>query len=138
MIRAKTPPRLAHPPRRAAIIVFVMIALLVATLLSAELVKMAGMSHRLIKRDEWSVQANRLAEAGCARALALLERDPIFSVDEWNISAGQMPSGQAAVVRIVTKPSESNTADRIILVVAEYPFDHPDIVRATRELRIAR
>ena len=136
MIRLIASTRSPHPPRRAAIIVFVMIALLVATLLSAELVRMAGMSHRLIKRDEWSVQANRLAEAGCAKALALLERDPSFSMDEWKISAGQMPSGQAAVIRIVMKPSDSTTADRVISVVAEYPFDHPDIVRATRELRI--
>lgn len=121
--------------RRGAIVVFAMIAMLVATLLSAELVKMAGISHRLAKHDEWFAQANRLADAGCARVSLLIERDPNITEDEWKISADQLPSGQAAIVRIKI---DTRSPDRVISVVAEYPTNHPDVVRATRELRMSR
>lgn len=138
MIRIRPSRPLRTSSRRATVIVFVMIALLVATLLSAELVKVAGMSHRLLKRDEWLVQANRLADAGCARAIALIERDAATSLDDWKISSSQLPGRQAAIIRIKITTSEADERERIISVISEYPSDHPDVVRATRELRIPR
>ena len=62
--------------RPGATIVLAMLALLLASLLIAGLLKTVSMSHRQLKRDEFRIQASLLADASYGRALSLMRSQP--------------------------------------------------------------
>jgi type II secretory pathway component PulK len=64
----KTPPRFRPEfTRHGAAMVLALLALLVASMMIAALMRTAAMSHRQLKRDEFRLQASLLADAGCER-----------------------------------------------------------------------
>ena len=95
--------------RRGSVMVFALIALLVASMMIGSLLKTAGMSHRQIRKDEIRLQASLLADAGCERVRMLLQSQPDFSSGEWDVPAEQLTPN---------------------------PWGHPDAVRITRQRRI--
>lgn len=120
------------PIRRGAAMVFALMALLVASMMIAALLRTTAMSHRQLKRDEFRLQANLLADAGCDRAMILLKIKPDFTTEEWIVPAEQLSSDRTATVRLSVVTDTIQPAHRMVSVIAEYPTGHPDLVRVTR------
>jgi type II secretory pathway component PulK len=118
--------------RRGAAMVFALMALLVASMMIAALLRTIAMSHRQFKRDEYRLQASLLADAGCDRALMLLKIKPDFTTAEWKVPAEQLSPDRTASVRISVTTDAAQPTRRIMSVIAEYPSGHPDLVRVTR------
>ena len=120
--------------RSGAVMIFALIALLVTSIMIGSLLKIAAMSHRQLKRDEYRLQASFLADAASERALVRLQTDPRFLGDKWLVPAEQLAPGRTATVRTSVTPDPLNPNRQIIEVMAEYPVGHPDFVRITRHL----
>ena len=112
--------------------VFALMAILVASMLIAALLRTTAMSHRQLKRDEYRLQANLLADAGCDRALVLLKIKPDFSTEEWKVPAELLSPDRTATVRLSVTNDTTQPERRMVSVIAEYPTGHPDLVRVTR------
>ena len=78
--------------RDGAAMVFALMALLLASIMMAGLLRTVSMSHRQLKRYEYRIQASLLADAGCARAVAKLQHEPDFKSEIWNVPAEQLVS----------------------------------------------
>ena len=118
--------------RRGAAMVFALMALLVASMLIAALLRTTALSHRQLKRDEYRLQANLLADAGYDRAVKTLKIKPDFTTEEWKVPAEQLSSERTALVRLSVTTDTTQPKRRIVSVIAEYPSGHPDLVRVTR------
>ena len=118
--------------RRGAAMVFALMALLVASMMIAALLRTTAMSHRQLKRDEYRLQASLLADAGCDRALMLLKIKPDFTTEEWKVSAEQLSPERTASVRLSVTSDTAQPTRRIVSAIAEYPSGKPDLVRVTR------
>ena len=112
--------------------VFALMALLVASMLIAALLRTTALSHRQLKRDEYRLQANLLADAGYDRAVKTLKIKPDFTTEEWKVPAEQLSSERTALVRLSVTTDTTQPKRRIVSVIAEYPSGHPDLVRVTR------
>ncbi len=112
--------------------VFALMALLVASMIIAALLRTTAMSHRQLKRDEYRLQASLLADAGCDRALMRLKIQPEFTNEEWKVPAEQLSPDRTATVRLSVITDTTQPKRRMVSVVAEYPSGHPDLVRVTR------
>ena len=123
---------------RGAAMVFALIALLIASMIIGSLMRTASRSHRQLKRDEYRLQASFLADAGCDRAQLLLQQNPDFQSGEWQIPAGRLAPGRAAIVQMSVTTDPDHPEERIIAAVARYPIDHRDLVRITRQIRIPK
>ena len=130
-------PNVERPDSRTgAAMVFALVALLVASMMIAALLKMAGMSHRQLQRDQFRLQCSLLADAGCARALAMIAADPSFQEAEWQVPAEQLSLDRTAVVRVRVIPADAKASNRRVVAVAEYPVGDPNLVRITRQMEI--
>jgi Tfp pilus assembly protein PilX len=117
------PIRYAH--RRAAVLIFAMLVLLVLTLLGGELVRTMVMTSRRTQQDRHHLQAAWLAESGVERALAQLESDKGYGGEVWqptvdDAAAENANAGKAKVTIIV----EQVAGTRQVRVEALYP-DQP-------------
>ncbi len=122
--------------RRGAVMVFALMALLVASMMIAALLRTAAMSHQQLKRDEFRIQASLLADSGCDRALAILRRRPDFTGGEWIVPAEQLAPERTAIVRMTVTSDPNQPNQRLVAAVAEYPSGHPHLVRITRQMPI--
>ncbi len=112
--------------------VFALMALLVASMLIAALLRTSAMSHRQLKRDEYRLQANLLADAGYDRAVKTLKIRPDFTTEEWKVPEEQLSPERTALVRLSVTPDTTQRKRRIVSVIAEYPSGDPNLVRVTR------
>src|SRR4029453_16923976 len=87
-------PRPARRPRGAAL-VMAMVALLVVTLMAAALVQALVAGHRQARRYGDQLQAQWLAEAGLARAVAILQSDATYQGEIWQAPFTMNASGAA-------------------------------------------
>ena len=126
----------AADDRQGAVIVFAMIALLVASMMIAALLRTTMVSLRQMKRDEFRVQANLLADAGCSRATVRLNTQSDFTDEIWTVPSDQLGSGRTAEVRLTVANNPMKPGERILSVVAEFPIGHPDRVRVSRQLSV--
>ena len=112
---------------------FGLIVLLVATMFLASSVQITMTSYRQTYRDQLQAQVNLLADAACRRIQIKLVQQPDLSTDQWTIPADQLENGHTAKVTSVIEKSDSNPAQQLIRVTAEYPADQADTIRITRE-----
>jgi len=118
--------------RSGAIMIFILIALLVASIIVAATVRTTGMSYRQLKRDEIRLQASLLVDAGRRRTLVRLSEDESFTGERWKIVDGQLGLDRPAIITTTVELTESKPEERRITAVAEFPIGHPDQVRLTR------
>ena len=109
----QTPQRLGTR-RRGTVLIIAVVLLLVATGLSAELLRGVVADARQLRSDCQTVQAERLAEAGLARAAVRLAADRSYTGEEWTV---QLPDG-AGLVRIRITDSGGN---RSVQATAVWP-----------------
>jgi|GEM_PF-1945511 Tfp pilus assembly protein PilX len=117
--------RQLKPARRAAVIVFAMVVLLVLSLLGGELVRTMVSAHRQAIRQDRETQCLWLAEAGLDRALAQLQSNSAYAGETWqpivDESADESDVERAGRVVIVVATKDGQ---RQVRVQAAYP-DHP-------------
>lgn len=119
---------------RGAVLIMALVALAILAALGGTLLRWAAMEHKLLRSQEQASQARWLAEAGVERAAAQLARDSNYSGETWDVSASDLPSGEAVRVRIRVTPVEEEDGQHSIDVVVEYPLGWDSASRAHREM----
>jgi type II secretory pathway component PulK len=135
MRRLRLIPELQPRPRRGAILVFAMIALLVVSMIGASLMRTAILSLRQLQREQLQLQTAWLADSGCQRALFRLHRDSSYTGEDWAISADQLKAG-SALVHITIAPAPDSKMKQIVTVVAHYPEGTNQQIRISRQMVI--
>ncbi|MBS0206942.1 MAG: hypothetical protein JSS49_29045 [Planctomycetes bacterium] len=118
--------------RTGAILVFAMIALLVVSMIGAAMLSMAVASMRQIQREHQQLQAGWLLDSGCQRALTRLRLQPDYTGEDWNVSAEQLQTDLNGLVRITVTPDPSVPTQQLVSVIAEYPQDATQPIRARK------
>jgi hypothetical protein len=81
-------------------------------------------------------QAERLAEAGLARATARLYADAVFRDETWKLPADQLQDRHAAEVRIRVVPDE-NRGVSLLEATAVYPIEAARSAKVTKRVEFA-
>lgn len=119
--------------RRGAAIVFAMLALLTATIMITTLMRTVALIHRQMGRDVYLVQAGLLADAGVQRAELQMKNQADWKEGVWTVSGDELGTGLSAKVRMSIESHPARSERPILKVIAEYPADHPSIVRVIRQ-----
>ncbi len=128
-------PKRSHQ-RRGGVMVAVMLCVLVVSLISVSLVKLALAQRRQVRRAELQLQAECLAQSALDRAATRIQADPNYSGETWERSAESFPGNRAGVVRIVVASVDAKTTQRRVSVVADYPAGTEQRARVSRETTI--
>lgn len=104
----------------------VMVLLLVTMSIALAVFQATLLDARQFRTDANALQADRLAEAGLARADRLFDSDPAFQGDEWSV---ELPDGDRG--RVVTRIEESSDGV-VIEAIATFPVDGTRSVRSRR------
>ncbi|MEK6261759.1 MAG: hypothetical protein AABP62_24435 [Planctomycetota bacterium] len=123
-------------PRRGAMIVFAILALLIVSMLGASLLKTVSISRQQLQRESLHTQAVWLADSGAARAVAQLNASPEYTGETWSVPAEQLSAGRTASVRIAASPVPDHPERTIIVATAEYPQDSPTAIRFTKRITV--
>ncbi len=123
-------------PRRGAILVFAILALLVVTMLGASLLKTVSFSRQQLQREVLHTQANWLADSGAARAVSQLRSSPDYTGETWAVPAEQLSGGRTASVRIAVVPEPDHPGRSVIAATAEYPHGSPTAIRVTKRITV--
>ena len=123
-------------PRRGAIIVFAMLALLVVSMLGAALLRTVSHSKQQLQREVLHTQAVWLADSGAARAVAQLKTLPDYTGETWTVPAEQLSAGRTASVRIAVSPEPDHPERTLIAATAEYPHGSPTAIRITKRITV--
>ncbi|MCH8828904.1 MAG: hypothetical protein IID45_04925 [Planctomycetes bacterium] len=107
--------------RRGAALIFAMIALLLASVIGAALLKTALAQRRQARREQNRAQSEWLAESGLERAAALLARDASYKGETWNVAAKELGGNQAGRVIIEVAPVPTDSNRRRVTVIADFP-----------------
>ncbi len=113
--------RAGRPPRKGAIFVGVLVALVLVACLMWALTRNLLSVQRQTLRHQWSLQSLILAEAGLERAKARLERAPDYAGERWEIAADPLVHRPAAVVEIRIL-SDNVSHQHRITSVARFPL----------------
>src|SRR5688500_5327084 len=105
--------------RRAASLFIALTALMVVTLVGAQLLRSLSRSQRQSKDHAHALQAQWLADSGLARAAARLNADGNYSGETWQPVIADV----AGRVEIVVVKDEQDPSRRRIRVVAAFPND---------------
>ncbi len=125
-------------PRRGAIIVFAILALLVVSMLGAALLRTVSQTKQQLQREVLHTQANWLADAGAARAVAQWNASPDYTGETWAVPAEQLSAGRTASVRIAVSPEPDHPERTIIAATAEYPRGSPTAIRITKRITVTK
>lgn len=120
--------------RRGAVLIIALVCLVLLAAIGGTLLRWAAMEHKLLRARENESQARWLAEAGIERAATQLSKSTDYSGETWDIVATDLPSVEAARVRLSVKQSESRTEQRKIEVTVEYPFESETPTRLRKEI----
>jgi Tfp pilus assembly protein PilX len=118
--------------RRGTVLIVLMVLLLVTTSLAIAVMQAAMVDARQFATDANALQADRLAEAGIARAAALKASNPDFKGDEWTV---ELPGGKSGTVTVQLKEAAGGLTFES---VATYPASGPRLVRSRRTLALAQ
>lgn len=112
--------------RRGTVLVVLVVLLLVAVSIAGAVLRAVLLDARQFATDRQAVQADRLAEAGLARAAARLAGDPSYSGEEWMV---ELAAGERATVVITLAESGGR---RTVEAAAVYPAGSDRAVRSRR------
>ncbi len=123
-------------PRRAAVLVVVLVCVGVASVIFASLLSGLASQHSAARTDEWQVQAAWLAESGLERAASRLRSDAKYAGETWRIPADVLggPSGAAVRIEIQTLPDQPGR--RLVRVQADFPDDARRWARESRQTAV--
>jgi Tfp pilus assembly protein PilX len=128
--------RASRARHRGLTAVAVLVCLIIITMISGAVVRVALARRDEARAHERSLQAEWLAEAGIQRALARLDADPAYSGETWEIAAPDLDSADGALVTITVGPAPGDPKRRVVRARADYPRDPPRRARCTRSLEL--
>jgi type II secretory pathway pseudopilin PulG len=120
--------------RRGLTAVAVLVCLIIITMISGAVLRVALARRDEARAQERSLQAEWLAEAGIQRALAHLDADPAYKGETWPIAARELDSADGALVTIAVGPAPGDPNRKVVRVQADYPRDPPRRARCTRSI----
>ena len=123
-------------PRQGAALIFAMIALLLASVIGAALLKTALTQRRQARREQNRAQSEWLAESGAERAAALLARNAGYKGETWNVAATELGGHLSGRVVITVTPVPSDSNKRRINVTADFPADTPQRSRTSQTIEV--
>ncbi len=124
-------------PRRKGLAIFpAFVCLILVTLMSGVLLKLAASHRSLTRSEQRKAQADWLVESGVSRAAARLTLDSAYRGETWEIPASEMAGGAAAIVRITVESVEKNKQGRSIRIEADYPRGDALRARSSKSLSI--
>lgn len=123
----------SHLKRRGAIVLIPMLCLILALAVIGGLLKQTSIELKQLKKEQYLVQANWLANAAAQRAVIELENQKNYTGETWNLSPEQITGTLPGSVKIEIQPSEIKDQSVIIRTIASYPSDSVDQVRVIRE-----
>jgi Tfp pilus assembly protein PilV len=114
----------------------VMICLIAVSVLVVGWFKSAAFERQQVRAAERRLQADWLAEAAVNRAAALLDQNPNYAGETWNLSAAELAASDAAAIEIRVAPETDRPERRSIQVAADFPADSLRNVRVTKEIAV--
>jgi Tfp pilus assembly protein PilX len=114
----------------------VLVCLLVAMLLGAELIRATAIAHRQVRGVEQRQQAFWLAESAVQRARHALAESPDYAGETWRIVEDHVAGGQAGLAVISVQPAEGSASGRLVRVQAYWPDDPVDRALCEREILV--
>lgn len=136
MRRRKAPGLFRANNRRGAALLFAMIALLLASVIGAALLKTALTQRRQARREQHRAQSAWLAESGIERAAALLAGNADYKGETWNVAATELGGNQAGRVVITVTPVSTDADQRRIRVTAEFPAATQQRSRTSKTIEV--
>lgn len=132
--RRVAPQKRQQPTRRGAVLIMALVCLALIAALGGTLLRWAALEHKLLRSQEQASQARWLAEAGLERAAARLARDAGYTGETWEIAPADLPSAEAARVRLSVTPVAGQDERRSIEVDVEYPLEAGGATRVHKEV----
>ena len=129
--------RLRQSDRRGALIVVALVGIVLATAISASLLKSALAEVKLTLREQNRLQSVWLSESGIDRAVARLESDPAYTGETWEIPAELLGAKESGSVEIQVEPAgEENQLQ--ITAVALFPTTQTFQVKTRKSLLLTK
>lgn len=116
------------PPRRGAIAIIAMIAILLASAVGAAVLKTSLADRQVVQSQQDRLQADWLAESGLARADARLASDPEYRGETWTIPAGEL--GDLARGSVVIRVESDAGRPRVRRVTAAAVYRRGESVQS--------
>ena len=118
--------------RAGAVLFAVIVGLAIASAIWFALVRTSVTERRVVRQQQWRVQADELAASALDRAVAQLAIDRKYEGEKWLIPADVLDGRHAAVVAIEVIRDEERPQASTIRVRATYPDEGTQ--RATETL----
>lgn len=112
--------------RRGAALLIIMVALAVASIIGATLLRMAFTQRHQQQHDRLRVQAGWLVEAGLQRGVLRARTDADYRGETWTVDVPSRGTTHKAEVEITV----SDATPRTMTAVATYPVSTPYRARA--------
>ena len=130
-----------HPPwaqRRGGGLVVALVTLLIVTMLLGSVVRSLLVELRQSRQEANALQASWLADAGLARAAAMLAKSNEYTGERWKLELGPHAAGANDGVAFVDIQVDSEQINQVtrLTVVAIYPDDPVRRARAERVVLI--
>jgi Tfp pilus assembly protein PilV len=122
--------------RRGVALIYAMIALLLASVIGAALLKTALAQRRQARHEQNRAQSAWLAESGVDRAAAMLVRDANYKGETWNVTAAELGGNLAGQVVIAVAPVSTDLNRRQVTVVADFPVGTRQRSRSRKTIEI--
>jgi len=128
----------AAQPRRGTILVIAMMCLLIMSMLSASLLRIALVERQHERSQGQHLQTHWLAESGLQLAALQLRQNPDYEGEVWEIAASELGGTSAGRVEIkveqvaADESKSGKTSPRRIHVRAEYPVNSPQRKQVSR------
>jgi hypothetical protein len=107
--------------RTGAVLFAVIVGLAIASAIWFALVKTAVIERRVVREQQWRLQADELAVSALERAAAQLAIDRKYEGEKWLVPADALDGRHAAAVAIEIIADEERPHRRTIRVRASYP-----------------
>lgn len=105
-------------PRRGAVLVVAMVALIVSVAVTLSMVRSALAERALVLSEADRMQADWLVEAGLERAAARLASEPDYSGEVWKPTPAEMPIDGTATVTVTVLTAADPAGGRRVTATA--------------------
>ena len=125
----------ARCTRRAAAMALALVVLLVVGMVSGLTLRAILRSHRQVREEEQRVQAELLADSALSRAVAMLQADPTWTGETWQVSLADPVEPATSGIANIRVEKGAEPSRRQISIKAIYPDDPEIRAQAVRELK---
>lgn len=96
-----------HSRRCGVVLMFALVALIVASTILLAVLKTVAVQHRRIEASMYQEQARWLAESGLEKAALQLSQNADYTGESWTIAADKLDGVHSGLVVVTVEPGES-------------------------------